>query len=111
MKRILLLGVALALALALGWGLFGGATGATLPADGGRGAAPLPPNLTPTPTPTPGCGWNIVDSPNNILAFNNLQAMAGLGSTDIWAVGYSEDLLAGLNQTVVQRWNGVGWAL
>src|SRR5689334_6525727 len=105
MKRFLLLGGAV-LALALGATALGGVMG------GGRGAArmaappvqgaPLPPNLTPTPTPTPGCGWNIVNSPNNILAFNYLQAMAGLGSNDIWAVGYSEDLLATMNQTVVQ---------
>ncbi|HEX8220567.1 MAG TPA: S-layer homology domain-containing protein [Chloroflexia bacterium] len=73
------------------------------------------PANTPTPTSTsiPSCqgDWQKVSSPNAGLPGhpNVLLGVDARATDDIWAVGYYSDTL-GVEQPLVQRWNGVQWA-
>jgi hypothetical protein len=72
------------------------------------------PANTPTATATslPSCQgeWQQVSSPNAGLPGNNnvLLGVDARTPDDIWAVGYYSDTL-GMEQPLVQRWNGAQW--
>ncbi|MHB8599988.1 MAG: beta propeller repeat protein [Ktedonobacteraceae bacterium] len=57
------------------------------------------------PAPSPHCGgWSIVPSPNPTDYRNELNAVAAVSATDVWAVGW--DSLGG---TLIEHWNGTDW--
>ncbi|HJT55164.1 MAG TPA: hypothetical protein VJ761_01620 [Ktedonobacteraceae bacterium] len=58
-----------------------------------------------------GSSWSIVSSPNpGGTAYNDLYAVAGVSSNDIWAVGYYMDVNVHF-LTLVEHWNGKKWSV
>jgi hypothetical protein len=59
-----------------------------------------------------GSTWNIVRSPNTASTQNNvLQAVTCVSPSQCWAVGNSHNIEAGVDQTLIQRWNGTSWSI
>jgi hypothetical protein len=57
-----------------------------------------------------GSSWSIVPSPNPQPAENQLLAIDGVSSTNLWAVGYALNHPDGVRQPLVVRFNGSSWA-
>jgi len=56
-----------------------------------------------------GSSWSIATSANQGTSNNQLNAVAAVGTSDVWVVGYYN---AGLyNQTLVEHWNGTTWSV
>jgi hypothetical protein len=54
--------------------------------------------------------WSIVSSPNTTATDHNyLQAVTCLSASDCWAVGHY--IIASVNQTLTERWNGSSWTI
>lgn len=52
------------------------------------------------------CGkWNVVASPPITLGQSQLNAVAAVSPTDVWAVGFSDSF----SQTLIEQWNGSSW--
>ncbi len=60
----------------------------------------------------PECGpdWTVIPSPNINSAENVLNGVAAVSSSDVWAVGYSDDHLSP-RQTLTEHWNGTAWTI
>lgn len=56
-----------------------------------------------------GAGWQLVDSPNPDSARNILLDVDAAPGAPIWAVGVSGGATGPNEQTLVLRWDGVGW--
>ncbi len=57
-----------------------------------------------------GAAWSIVPSANTTTAMNNnLFGITCSSATDCWATGLAA--VAGINQTMIQRWNGSAWSI
>jgi hypothetical protein len=56
-----------------------------------------------------GLQWTAVNSPNVGPAWSSLQAVSGVASNDVWAVGYYYDLDTNSNRTLIEHWNGTAW--
>ena len=67
-------------------------------------ATPSPTPL-PTPTPVPSSGWSIVSSPSPDPYGNQLNSVAAVSGSDVWAIG-----TAGAN-TLAEHWNGSSWSI
>jgi hypothetical protein len=52
-----------------------------------------------------GTSWSVVNSPNVGTFSNQLNAVAVVSATDIWAVGDANSL----QQTLTEQWNGTSW--
>lgn len=63
------------------------------------------PKPSPTPTPAPSSGWSIVSSPSPDPYGNQLNSVAAVSGSDVWAVG-----TAGPN-TLAEHWNGSSWSI
>ncbi len=57
-----------------------------------------------------GTTWSVVKSPNVGTSFNNLNGVAAVSSSDIWAVGYSTTS-SGVQQALIEHWNGTNWSV
>jgi hypothetical protein len=55
-----------------------------------------------------GAAWSIVPSPNSASG-GYLAGIAALSSTDVWAVGSTDN--ASLGQTLIEHWDGASWSL
>src|SRR5206468_5338762 len=58
-----------------------------------------------------GSTWSTVPSPNVGNLDNYLLGVAATGPEDVWAVGYSYDLVAQVTQTVALHWDGTAWVV
>jgi hypothetical protein len=56
-----------------------------------------------------GTSWSVVSSPNVGTLGSNLNAVAVVSATDIWAVGWSFATFTGIHQTLIEQWNGTSW--
>jgi hypothetical protein len=56
-----------------------------------------------------GISWSVVTSPNVGTLQNGLFGVAGISSTDMWAVGYYLSANGTPDQTLVEHWNGTSW--
>jgi hypothetical protein len=55
--------------------------------------------------------WSIAPSPNVSGAVSNqLQSVAAVSATDVWAVGYWVDS-SGFKRTLAEHWNGNAWSI
>lgn len=80
---------------------------------GGPHAGP-PPSPTPTATVFSSCAgpWYCVASPSPGTWFDTLNAIAGVASSDLWAVGSSQGPDGGSPElTLTEHWNGTTWSL
>src|SRR5213078_2488767 len=55
-------------------------------------------------------GWTQVPSPNRGVAVNELKAVAVLGRSNAWAVGFWTPP-TGVNRTLIQHWDGATWTV
>ncbi len=54
------------------------------------------------------CGkWNVIGSPSIELGVSQLNAVAAVSTTDVWAVGFSNSI----SQTLIEQWNGSQWQI
>lgn len=58
-----------------------------------------------------GTTWQVVASPNTGAYLNELTAVAAISSTDVWAVGYSQNSREAPFQTLIEHWDGTGWSV
>ena len=61
-----------------------------------------------------GSAWSIVSSPNPAKKtgdYDSLQGVATISTSDVWAVGYSGNLSAAADQTLIEHWNGSAWSI
>ena len=60
-----------------------------------------------------GTVWAIVSSPNRLAAQSNylLGVTCVSGTAECWAVGYSYTGTTSTYQTLIERWDGTGWAI
>jgi hypothetical protein len=56
-----------------------------------------------------GSVWSAVPSPNVGVGLNRLWTVAGVSSSDVWAVGFYEN--GTTDQTLVEHWNGSVWSV
>ncbi len=55
-----------------------------------------------------GVAWSIVPSPNSASG-GYLAGVAAISSTDVWAVGSTDN--ASIGQTLIEHWDGASWSL
>src|SRR6266566_1369549 len=55
--------------------------------------------------------WKVVSSPNVGLGNNQLQAIAAITASDIWAVGSSAADSSSPSQALIEHWNGTQWSI
>ncbi|HLH63261.1 MAG TPA: hypothetical protein VKV20_16385 [Ktedonobacteraceae bacterium] len=55
-----------------------------------------------------GTSWQVVASPNNGQEENQLNGVAAVSSTNVWAVGYSRN---GVLRTLIEHWDGAQWSI
>jgi hypothetical protein len=48
-------------------------------------------------------GWYVAASPSPGLQYNNLEGVAAVSSSDVWAVGYAD------SGPLIEQWNGTSW--
>ena len=53
--------------------------------------------------------WSVVPNPNLGTTDNLLSGVTSLSAHNVWAVGVSNDISAGLEQTLTEKWNGTSW--
>ena len=58
-----------------------------------------------------GTSWAIVASPNALTAQNFLSGVTCISASECWAVGYSSDPTSGVDQTLIERWDGTSWTI
>lgn len=58
-----------------------------------------------------GTRWRIAPTPNATGGYNELYAVDGASSSDIWAVGYSNRGAFGTERTLALHWNGAAWSI
>jgi len=60
-----------------------------------------------------GTSWSIVSSPNTSTSQSNFLYSVTCGpASDCWAVGYYiVDAVSNLNQTLIERWDGISWEI
>src|SRR5204863_5280207 len=54
--------------------------------------------------------WSIVPAPSPGADGNELYAVSGGSSTDVWAVGYT-DPDTGADDTLIEHWDGSAWSV
>lgn len=57
-----------------------------------------------------GTAWTIVTGPTIALPEFRLLAVAATSSSNVWSVGQGSDSSSGLQQAIVEQWNGMSWA-
>lgn len=57
-----------------------------------------------------GTAWSFVDISNFTPEFGSLKAVTGLGTDDVWAVGYYRETLGGKDESLLEHWDGVAWS-
>lgn len=59
-----------------------------------------------------GSTWSVVASPNVGTGNNSLTAVVATGPTDVWALGYYDDVTGSIpiRKTLALHWNGTAWA-
>lgn len=57
-----------------------------------------------------GTSWTVVNSQNPTNQ-NTLNAVAGVSTNDVWAVGLSQDPNSGVYHTLIEHWNGTAWSI
>ncbi len=55
--------------------------------------------------------WKVVSSPNVGSGNNQLQAIAAITASDIWAVGSSAADSSSPSQALIEHWNGTQWSV
>src|SRR5947209_5075930 len=55
--------------------------------------------------------WSVVPSPNAGTNLNKLQGISALTANDVWAVGFYFYSNAGIEQTLVEHWDGTAWSV
>jgi|GEM_PF-5114162 len=56
--------------------------------------------------------WNISASPNVGAGSNQLNGVAAISASDIWAVGFAyPSTSTGVSQTLTEQWNGTSWSV
>jgi hypothetical protein len=59
-----------------------------------------------------GTSWSIVPSPNPDTQSNQLHAIAGVASNDLWAVGGRGDgITCCPDESLIEHWNGTSWSV
>jgi hypothetical protein len=60
-----------------------------------------------------GSSWSSVTVPKVGKGSNSLSAIAGRSATDVWAVGFSDDITGAIpiRRTLAQHWNGTSWSV
>jgi hypothetical protein len=61
-----------------------------------------------------GTGWSVVFTPNPATGsgdYDVLQASAADSSSDVWAVGYSGNVGAAADKSLIEHWNGTAWSV
>ncbi len=91
----------------------------TLPACGVPTLSPTPTaapthTVTPTPTITPtpcGLRWQGMNSPNPGAGGIQLNSVAVVSATDLWAVGYYDPTPGAQSQSLTLHWDGTNWSV
>jgi hypothetical protein len=59
-----------------------------------------------------GAVWTVVSSPNtSATQHNRLNGVTCVSASECWAVGYSSDIVSGVAQTLIERWDGAVWTV
>ena len=61
-----------------------------------------------------GSRWSIVSTPNAATGsgdYDSLQGVAAVSTGNVWAVGYSGNVNAFADKTLIEHWNGSAWSL
>jgi hypothetical protein len=56
-----------------------------------------------------GTTWSIVSSPDQTSNTNQLNDVAAVSASDVWAVGLYTATISSPNQTLIEHWNGTTW--
>jgi hypothetical protein len=69
--------------------------------------------VAPAGPADPQCDWSVIPSPNASDPNNTLEAVAAVGPSDAWAVGWSmrQDGESFPTNTIIERWDGMDWSL
>jgi len=70
----------------------------------------LPLLLAPAAAQAQTSPWTVVASPNASAGNNQLNAVASIAASDVWAVG-SADNTAGNAQPLAEHWDGMSWSI
>ena len=70
----------------------------------------LPLLLAPAAAQAQTSPWTVVASPNASAGNNQLNAVASIAASDVWAVG-SADNAAGNAQPLAEHWDGTSWSI
>jgi hypothetical protein len=58
-----------------------------------------------------GSRWERAKTPNPAVGTNELTAVDGISPDDVWAVGYSQLGPEGVEQPLIEHWDGNGWEI
>jgi hypothetical protein len=58
-----------------------------------------------------GTVWSIVTGRNPSTSLNQLNSVAAVSTSNVWAVGYESDVKANRDKTLVEHWNGHTWSV
>jgi hypothetical protein len=59
-----------------------------------------------------GTAWSVVSSPSVASANNYMNAVSAVGSSNVWAAGYTISTTgSGDARALVERWNGTSWSI
>ncbi len=58
-----------------------------------------------------GSTWSIVPSPNVNSINDLLSSISATGANDVWAGGVYSPTMVGVNQSLIEHWNGVAWSI
>ncbi len=56
-----------------------------------------------------GNSWSIVPSPNTTDQKNQLYSVSAVSSSDVWAVGHTENTSTFPSKTLIEHWDGSAW--
>ena len=73
-------------------------------------AAGLSPLLLAPAAQAQAAPWSVVASPNASTGNNQLNAVAGISASDVWAVG-SAETASGNDQPLAEHWDGTAWGI
>lgn len=58
-----------------------------------------------------GSTWSIVPSPNVNSINDLLSSISATGANDVWAGGIYSPTMVGVNQSLIEHWNGATWSI
>ena len=58
-----------------------------------------------------GTSWSVVPNPSLATVDNILNGVTAISATNVWAVGAENNTTAGVEQTLIEHWDGTSWSV